>query len=255
LRKLPATGLVDTEDRQAELIEHLAELRTRVFRSAAYVAVGTAISWFFYQRIFLLLTAPVTVVLRDAKMNTRFQMLSLTEPFMLQLQVCVVAGLILAAPLVTMEAWGFISPALSKAEKRPIKWVAPMSIVLFLMGVRLCYYIMPVAVRWFVSYSPPNSDLRPVITPTLLFLVKMMLAFGLAFELPIVLMFLGKLGIINSRMMKIYWRQAVIITAIVAAIVTPSNDAFSMLMLAIPMCILYLLSIFLVKIIEPKDDI
>ena len=255
MRKRPATGLVDREDRQAELVEHLAELRTRIFRSAAYAAVGTTVCWFLYGRIFALLTAPVTKVLKESHKATSFQMTSLTEGFMLHLQICVVAGLIVAAPLLTMEAWGFIAPALTKRERRPIKWIAPMSIVLFVMGVSLCYYILPVAVRWFVSYVPDNTEFRPFVSQNLLFIVKMLLAFGLAFELPIALMFLGKLGIINSRMMKIYWRQAVIITAIVAAIATPSNDAFSMLMLAIPMCILFVLSIYLVKIIEPKDDI
>jgi sec-independent protein translocase protein TatC len=247
--------LVEAEDRQAELVEHLAELRTRIFRIAAYTAVGTTICWFFYGSIFALLTAPVTRVLKESQKLTSFQMTSLTEGFMLHLQVCVVAGLIVAAPFVTMEAWGFISPALTKHEKRPIRWIAPLSVVLFALGVSLCYYIMPVAVRWFVSYVPDNTEFRPFVSQNLLFIVKMLLAFGLAFELPIALMFLGKLGIINSKMMKTYWRQAVIITATLAAIATPSNDAFSMLMLAVPMCILFVLSIYLVKIIEPKDDI
>jgi sec-independent protein translocase protein TatC len=131
-----------------------------------------------------------------------------------------------------------------------------MSVVLFLMGVTLCYCIMPVAVTWFVSYDTlPNTEFRPFVSQNLYFVVMMLLAFGLSFELPVLLMFLGKLGIINSKMMKTYWRQAVVITAFVAAVATPSNDAFSMLMLAIPMVILYLISIYLVKIIEPKNDL
>ena len=247
--------MAETEDKQAELFEHLAELRTRLVRSAIYTTAGTAITWLLYRPIFALLTAPVVKVLDQQHIRTAFQMTGLAEGFMLQLQICLVAGLIVAAPLVTMEAWGFIAPALTKEEKRPIRWIAPLSVLLFIMGVSLCYKMMPVAIRWFVSYVPPHAEFRPFISQNLLFIVKMLFAFGLAFELPIVLMFLGKLGIINSRMMKMYWRQAVIITAVVAAIATPSSDAFSMLMLAIPMCILYLLSIYLVKIIEPKDDI
>jgi sec-independent protein translocase protein TatC len=242
--------VVDTEDKQAELVEHLAELRTRLFRCFTYIAVGTAVCWFFYPRIFHLLTAPVTGILAG---KTKFQMVGLTEGFMLQLQVSLVAGFICAAPFVTMELWGFVSPALTRDERKPIRWIAPLTVVLFVMGVSLCYYIMPVAVRWFISFTPPGAEFRPFISQNLVFLIKMLLAFGLSFELPIVLMFLGKLGIINSRMMKTYWRQAVVITAIVAAIATPSNDAFSMLMLAAPMCILYLLSIYLVKIIEPRN--
>ena len=173
---------------------------------------------------------------------------------MLQLQVCLVAGLIVALPLVTMEAWGFVAPALTQQEKRPLRWIAPFSAFLFASGVSLCYFILPAAVRWFMSYTPPNSEVRLFISQNLLFVVKMLLAFGLAFELPIALMFLGKLGIINSRMMKSYWRQAIVLTALLAAVATPSNDAFSMMMMAAPLCFLYLLSISLVKLVEPKHD-
>ncbi|MDO8585457.1 MAG: twin-arginine translocase subunit TatC [Armatimonadota bacterium] len=240
------------EDRQAELVEHLAELRTRLVRSAIYTTAGTAICWFFYRRIFAFLTAPVIDTLKRQHIQTGFQMTGLAEGFMLQLQICLVSGLIVAAPLVTLEAWGFIAPALTREEKKPIRWIAPLSVLLFVMGVSLCYYILPVAIRWFVSYVPPNAEFRPFISQNLLFIVKMLFAFGLAFEMPIVLMFLGKLGIINSRLMKKYWRQAVLLTAVGAAIATPSSDAFSMLMLAVPMCILYVLSIYLVRIIEPK---
>ena len=217
-----------------------------------YTTVGTIACWFFYRHIFAFLTGPVVKILKEQNIRTGFQMTALSEGFMLQLQVCLVSGLIVAAPLVTLEAWGFISPALTKEEKKPIRWIAPLSVLLFVMGVSLCYYILPVAIRWFISFVPPNAEFRPFISQNLLFIVKMLLAFGLAFEMPIVLMFLGKLGIINSKLMKRYWRQAVIITAMAAAIATPSSDAFSMLMLAVPLCILYVLSIYLVKIIEPK---
>ena len=241
----------EPEDKQAELIEHLAELRTRIIRSAGYVALGTAVCWFFYGHIFRFITAPVTSVLK----NTKFLMTGLAEGFMLQLQVCVIAGLAVAAPLVTLELWGFVSPALTHDEKRPLKWIAPFSALLFAAGVALCYCIMPVAVRWFVSYTPPGAEFRPIITPNLIFVVKMLFAFGVAFELPIVLMFLGKLGVINSRMMKTYWRQAVVLVAIGAAVATPSSDALSMMMMAAPLCILYVLSIVLVKAVERKNDI
>lgn len=211
------------------------------------------ICWFFYDRIFTFLTAPAMKVF--GPQHIKFQMTAITEGFMLKMKICLISGLILALPLVTTEAWGFVSPALTKSEKRPLMWIAPLSIVLFIMGVSLCYYIMPVAVDWFLGQKSPNTEFHPFVSQNLIFLVMMLLAFGLCFELPIVLMFLGKIGIINSRMMKTYWRQAIVITAIVAAVATPSNDALSMLMLAVPMCILFVLSIFLVKIIEPKDDI
>ena len=242
--------MTNTEEKQAELVEHLAELRTRLIRTGVYVTAATSACWFFYERIFRLLTDPITGSL--GANGPKFQMTNLAEGFMLRLQVCVIAGLIVAAPFLTMEAWGFVSPALTREEKRPLWWIAPFSVFLFVFGVSLCYFILPTAVRWFMAYVPPGAEVHLFMTQNLLFVVKMLLAFGLAFELPIVLMFFGKIGIINSNLMKRYWRQAIVLTALFSAIITPSPDAFSMLMMAVPLCGLFVLSILLVKIVEPK---
>lgn len=245
----------DTETKHLDLVEHLAELRTRLIRSVVYLAVGAAVCWLFYRDIFAFLTHPMIKTLKAMKIDTGFQMTGLMEGFMLQLKVCVIAGVIVTAPLLTMEIWGFVSPGLTKEEKKPLRWIAPLSVILFVMGVTLCYLTLPVAIRWFVSLVPPNTDFRPFLGQNLLLMVSMLAAFGIAFEMPIALMFLGKLGIINSKMMKSYWRQAIVVTALMAAVITPSADAFTMLALAIPMAALYLLSIYLVKIVESKDDI
>ncbi|MDO8682308.1 MAG: twin-arginine translocase subunit TatC [Armatimonadota bacterium] len=239
-----------TEEKQAELVEHLGELRTRIIRSAIYTAVGMAVCWFFYYDIFDLLTAPLTGTLKDVK----FQMVGLSEGFMLRMQVSLIAGAIIAAPLITMELWGFVSPALTRDEKRPLKWITPMCIFLFASGVMLAYLIIPRTVQFFVSQTPPNTDFRPFISQNLIFIVKMLFAFGVVFELPVVLMFLGKLGIVDSKMLRAYWRQAILLMAVVAAIATPSADAFTMIIMAVPLCFLYLLSIFLVKFVERKDE-
>jgi len=169
--------------------------------------------------------------------------------------MCVIAGLILASPLVTMELWGFVAPALTREEKRPLKWIAPLSIVLFASGVALCYVALPRAAGWLVSNIPKGTEFRPFVAQNLLFVVKMLLAFGIAFELPVVLMLLGKLGIISSRTLRSYWRQAILLLALFAAVITPSSDAFSMMIMAVPLCLLYVLSIVLVKLVEAKDDI
>ncbi len=114
----------------------------------------------------------------------------------------------------------------------------------------LCYIIMPFAFRWFALYVPKGAELRPTLQGSVLFTVKMLFAFGLAFELPVVLMLLGKIGIINSKMLSTNWRHLVVAICVIAAIITPSNDAFSMLCMAIPMGVLFLVSIFLVWLVE-----
>jgi len=206
------------------------------------------VAWVFYDRIFVLLTQPMQAIL--TKNHTKFLLTGFPEAFMIRMQICLVAGLILVSPIVTMQAWGFIAPGLTPNEKRPIKWIAPMSVALFLMGVVLCYLIMPFAFKWFAGYIPSNAELRPSVQASVLFTVKMLFAFGIAFELPVVLMLLAKVGIVNSRMLKGNWRYLIVAISIIAAVITPSNDAFSMLCMAIPLSALFVLSIYLVWLVE-----
>lgn len=239
-------------ERRAELTEHLAELRTRLIRSIIYVLVGMVVAWFLYDGIYFILMKPLADVLNH--IGAKFLFTSIVEPFMVRMQVCLVAGLILTLPFITMEAWGFVSPGLTANEKRPLKWIVPLSIFLFALGVMLCYYILPYGFQWFTSFIPRHADMRPTVQGSIRFTVMMLLAFGLAFELPVFLMLLGQIGIINSKMLKDNWRYATVALSVVAAIATPSNDAFSMLMMASPLVFLYFLSIILVRCVEKKPE-
>ena len=240
------------EDRDAELAEHLQELRARLIRAIVFLAIGVGVAWFLYPWIYELLTAPIKAAFESRNLKLAMMMTRMTEAFMLRCQVSIIAGAIIAAPMMTIEAWGFVAPALTRDEKRPVKWIAPLSIFLFALGVTIGYLILPSAMKFFTMYIPPNTELRPVVADNLVFIVKMLLAFGLVFELPIVLIFLGKLGIVNSKMLRSGWRYAMICIAILAAVATPSSDAISMLAMAVPLAGLYLVSILLVKIVEPK---
>lgn len=184
--------------------------------------------------------------------GNKFLITSFPEPFMIRLQICVVSGLIAASPFIMGQIWGFVSPGLTAEEKKPLKWIAPLSVFLFFSGVILCYLILPVAYQWFASYIPADVEFRPSLQGSVLFAVKMLLAFGLVFELPIVLMLLAKVGIIDSKFLISNWRVAMVLISIVAAVITPSNDAFSMLMMATPVSGLYFVSIGLVKMAETR---
>jgi sec-independent protein translocase protein TatC len=244
-----ATGLDERAPvSQQELVEHLAELRTRIIRCLAYVAAGTVASWCFYGFFFALLSRPVSSFL--ARTHSTFLLTSVTEGFVVKMEISVIVGTILAIPLVTWEGWRFLDPALTPREKRGVRLVAPLSLLLFAGGVVLAYVILPVGIQWLTNQRPPGSILMPSVQHTLLFIVKMCLAFGVVFQLPVILMFLGKVGIVNSKMLKSHWRHAVVLCGIVAAVATPSNDAFSMLMMCLPLVLLYLLSIGLVRIVE-----
>lgn len=235
-------------DKELELLDHLGELRTRLIRIILYLTVGMAATWVFFDPLYSILLAPAIKVLQGTKTN--FLMTSFVQGFTLRVQVALIGGAVLTAPLWTMELWMFVAPGMTKSERKALYFVAPLSIFLFALGVTICYLGMPRALGWFASLTPPSTDLRPDIGRTLIFIVQMYLAFGLMFEMPVVLMFLGKIGIVNSRMMVRLWKEATVAIAFLAALATPSADAFTMLLMAGPMVLLYFLSIFLVRAME-----
>lgn len=250
------------EEKKAELTEHLAELRTRLIRAALYVVLCMGLVYAFGDHIQRLLMAPIQHVI-DVRSHTTVPghipagtigYRNFTDGFFLRLQIATVGGLLVAAPLIVLELWGFIAPALTPREKRGVHFVAPMSVVLFVLGVSCAYLILPKAMAWFLSYIP--SDVALIQDPLvyIVFTVKMLLVFGLLFELPVLLMFLGKVGIINSALMIKYWRQIAIGLFTVSMVAAPSNDPGTMLALAVPLTLLFFGSIGLVKLVEPKPE-
>lgn len=223
---------------------HLKELRSRFIRSTIYLAVGTAIGWICYTPVFQLVGSPITDLLERS--DTKFLVTGVTEGFMLKMQVSFLVGLILSAPFISCEVWGFIRPGLNRTERKAMMFVAPLSVFLFALGVTASYLVLPVGLEWLVAQNPPHSTFMPSVGQSMLFVLKMGLAFGLVFQMPVVLMFLGKVGIINAALLKARWKEAVVIISIVTAVATPSNDALSMIMMCVPMLVLYFLSIVLV---------
>lgn len=242
--------MIKDPERRAELVEHLAELRSRLIRIIIYAVAGAILAWVFYDRLFDFIMAPLQVVLKERE--TKLLLTSIQEAFVIQMQVSIVAGIVVAAPFIVIELWGFVSPGLTAEEKRPLRWIAPLSVFLFACGASLCYLILPMGFKWFASYVPASASLQPRIQESILFTLKMMLAFGIVFELPVFLMLLAKVGLVNSRMLRDNWRYAMVLVSIVAAVATPSNDALTMLMMAVPVAMLYFVSIALVRIIEGK---
>ncbi len=246
------TAIVETEDeapgRQLELMEHLVELRTRLIRCAVYISVGMVAGWVFYQRFFSFLTSPIVPLLEKTK--SEFLLTGITEAFTIKMQISVLIGVILSLPLITMEGWRFIAPGMTRKERRSVKLIAPLSVILFLVGLVTAYYVMPMGIRWLIAQNPPNAKFMPNVQQSLLFLVKMYLAFGVIFQMPVVLMFLGKIGIVSSAFLVRNWRQAIVVIGVVAAAATPSGDAMTMMMMCGPMIVLYVLSIGLVRMVE-----
>ena len=244
------------EDGQMELIEHLAELRNRIFRAILYLVVGMAVTYNFFKPLYNLISDPLIRALARQDVLGTIKIDSVQEAFFLKLQVSFFAGLAIALPLLVMELWGFKRPALNDKERAPVKFLAPFTVMLFLAGVGTGYAVLPLAYDWMVGYigDVPGAQLLQDAAKYVLLSMKIILAFGIAFQLPVVLLFLARVGILTSKIMTTYWRHAVVIVAALAAIFVPSNDPVTMLMMAFPMAGLYLLSISLVKAFEPRED-
>jgi len=231
-------------------MEHLTELRNRLLRAVLFLTVGITAGWFLYNPFFTILCGPVIDFLKEH--GNKFIVVGLTEGFNIRMQMSVLIGAIIACPFLTMESWGFISPGLTRQERKAVWLVAPLSVLLFWLGVFCAWKVLPMGVKWLVAQNPAEAAFMPSVGQALIFLLKLYLGFGLVFQLPVVLMFLGKVGIVSSSMLRTNWRQAIVAIAIIAAIVTPSGDAPTMLAMCIPMIGLYGLSIILVRLIEKK---
>ena len=234
--------------RSMNLTEHLSELRARIIRSVVYAALGTIAGWYCYSLIFRFISTPILPYLTQH--GSMFLLTGVAEGFMIKMQVSVIVGIILALPFITGEIWGFVAPGLTGTERRAIKLVAPLSILLFVLGISAAYVVLPQGIKWLVNQNPPGAAFMPSVSGTLLFILKMELAFGLVFQMPVILMFLAKIGLVNSGMLKRLWRQAVVAIAVIAAVATPSSDAFTMLLLCVPMIMLYVASIGLTALVQ-----
>lgn len=174
------------------------------------------------------------------------------EMFLVRLKLSLLFGFILVIPFVLWEAAAFVLPALTPEERRPLRLMFPISVLLLLFGVVVAYVTMFYAMGWFLSYLsdfPPGATLMQDPNDYIVFMVKMMAAFGVAFQLPVVLMAGTYLGIVNSKSLIKQWRWGVLI-AVVGGLLTPSNDIISWTLMVIPLLVLYFGSYFLVRLVE-----
>ena len=241
---------MNNEDKNLPLFEHLEELRTALIRISAYVAIASVIVWLFYQDFFSLLANPL--IKGMASTGAKFLVTGIAEGFTLKLQICVIFAVILAFPLIIGEVWLFIAPALKQNEKKAIILVVPISVFLFITGVLSAYFTLPIGIEWLIKQNPQEANFMPSLSETLLFAVKMEFAFGFLFQMPIFIVFLAKIGLVKAYMLKKFWREAVIVICIIVAIITPTTDAFTMIIMSVPMLSLYLITIQVVSIMEKR---
>ncbi len=245
----------DPEDFRATLTEHLDDLRQRIVRIVLLVAGGWVAGWFLWPTVYAHLYegAIKNLVLPEGVVIT-VAFNTLTDPFMLQLKLALYIGLIVTLPLSIHQLWGFVAPGLKKTERRPVAMMAPVSLGLFLLGAFFCWLIIPTTMQWFVGFTANFEGAAIRQDPALLifFILKMMLGFGIGFQLPLIVYGLGALGLLSSETLMQYWRQATVFIFFISAVLTPSSDPISMLVMAIPLALLFMVSVYAVNMVQGK---
>lgn len=248
----------DPEEFRLTLVEHLEELRARLMRSLAILVVGWVAGWFIEPYAFANLNGMITKTLEPVltRMHVEHKTVfeSAPDAFMLKFKMAMVIGFILTFPFLMLQLWGFVEPALKPNERKPFRIAAPFSILLFAMGATFCWFIIPNTIAWFATYLEefPGTSLFQNVPELMFFTMKLLLAFGIAFQLPLIVYALNALGLLETETLMKHWRKATFVVFAVAMIVTPSNDFFTMLSMAIPVSILFLITIVVVKFASRK---
>ncbi|MFO7560832.1 MAG: twin-arginine translocase subunit TatC [Desulfobacterales bacterium] len=239
------------EDDKIPFTEHLEELRTRLIRSFIAVGIGFAVSYGFKEKIFEVLIHPLVSVLpTDGKMIFT----GLPEAFFTYLKVAFLSGLLAASPVIIFEFWMFVSPGLYKKEKTLLIPIIILSTVFFLGGALFGYFIVfPYGFKFFLGFANENIQALPSMREYLSFAAKMLLAFGLVFELPLVITFMARLGIVTVDTLKKNRKYAVLLFFAGSAILTPP-DVVTQVMMAVPLMFLYEISIFGARIFGKKKS-
>lgn len=238
------------------LADHLRELRYRLLISVGAIAVLMIPAWFLYNPLIELLNQPYCTALlgQNPDANCDFLVTNVLEPFGLRLKVAGYGGLFLAMPILLWQLWRFIAPGLYRRERRYTIAFVVSSLTLFVLGAFVAYMTLSKAVEFLVQVGGPDIDIRSGPAEFVRLSLFMMLAFGVGFEFPIVLVALQMLGVVTPQQLSSWRRQTVLIIVIVAAAITPSGDPFSLAALALPMYLFYEIAVLLGRILVRRRD-
>lgn len=239
---------IDSE-KEMTFLEHLEELRWRIIYSLIGIVLGTILAWIFVD--FLV----DVVLLKPAKDSGAI--LQNLRPFgqlFLYMQIAIMVGIIISIPNIFYQFWRFISPALRKRERRYIFWIVTFSSICFLIGIAFAYFVMlPLTLKFAAQFGSQSIKNAFSIEEYMSIIISVMLGAGLVFELPMISFFLSKLGILKPSLMKKYRKHAIVAIMIAAAFLTPGTDPVSQIILAVPLVVLYEISILISKLSLKKS--
>jgi sec-independent protein translocase protein TatC len=236
-------------DGRMALVEHLRELRNRMAIALIAVTIGVIVAYYLWQPIYDFLRAPYCDTSRAGK-GCNLYALGIFDQFKVRLRVAFIGGTVLASPVWLYELGAFITPALHKKERRYAVGFLVSALVLFLAGAVLAYLSIARGLQFFLTLGGSHINVILSIQAYLAFVTLMLLAFGIAFEFPVVILFLNVVGVLSSARMR-EWRRGMIFGIFLAsALITPTQDPFTFLLMAIPLCVLYEVCIVLARLRE-----
>jgi sec-independent protein translocase protein TatC len=243
---LPATKV--QRFKEMSLIEHLRELRSRLFKASVAIVIGTVAAWGFYPQIFDLLSQPVNVIVEKAQSNGRDVRLVLggvADAFVLQIKVSVVTSMLVTSPIWIYQLWRFITPGLYRKEKLRAYLFASVATPLFVSGAVLAYIFLPIGLQLLFGFTPLGVGNYVPVDRYLSFFLRMVLVFGISFLTPLFIVMLNIFDMLEAKAITSRWRLVVLITFAFSAIATPTGDPVNMTLLAAPVLLLISVATFI----------
>jgi len=234
------------------LADHLREIRARLLKVALLLVVGTVIAFFFYQELFDLIRGPY----QDAQqslgkdVSTEIIFNGVTDPLMVQLKMSGLAAVVLGSPFWLYQIWAFILPGLHPNERRWTRIFAAVAGPLFIAGVAVGYYVLPKGLEVLIGFTPDSVQNLVEFSRYFSFFTRMLLVFGIAFEIPLFVVLLNLAGVVSGKSLGKHRPWIILGTFVFAAVATPSTDPFSMIMLAAPMTALFFISELIARFID-----
>ncbi len=243
---MPATKV--QRFKEMSLIEHLRELRTRLFKASLAIVIGTVVAWGFYPQIFEILSQPVNVIVEQAQANGRDVRLVLggvADAFILQIKVSVVTSMLVTSPIWIYQLWRFITPGLYRKEKLRAYLFASVATPLFVSGAVLAYIFLPIGLQLLFGFTPLGVGNYVPVDRYLSFFLRMVLVFGISFLTPLFIVMLNIFDMLEAKAITSRWRLVVLITFAFSAIATPTGDPVNMTLLAAPVLLLISVATFI----------
>ena len=238
------------------LVEHLRELRSRLVKSVLAIAAGMAVGWVAYDWLFDVLISPFTTSIdqlaQERDITAELALTGIADAFLLQTKVALVAGVVLSSPVWLYQLWAFIVPGLHRGERKWTLVFVTIAGPLFFAGVLLGYYLLPKGLMLLIGFTPADVSNLVQVDRYLSFVLRILLVFGVAFEIPLFVILLSLAGVVSGRQLGAWRSWIVFATFVFAAVATPSTDPISMLGLAVPMTGLFLVSEVIARVVDRR---